>query len=204
MMMCTIPVEAQVEMYRRRFGREPRSYFDCGAATGVMVAMASRMGLQATGIDVRRYNPNHDLAYLTEPYFARGQIKICSILDAMPVRADLAYCNGTLTYMNEVTLPLALSKFSNVDMLIAIHNTTEDIVAAREMGDPIVHSEPRLIRARQWWLNAFRQNGFSVRYNNQYNCFCAVPEKMNERDRLIDDLTAKRIKVQDFTNGRLR
>ncbi len=202
MEMCTIPVEAQVKMYQDCFGRAPRSYFDCGAAIGFMVAMASKMGLRASGIDVRRYNPNHDLAFLTEPYFASGQIKIGSILDAAPVRADLAYCNGTLTYMDEVTLPLALSKFIDVDMLIAIHNTTEDIQAAREMGAPIIHSEPRLIRSKQWWLNAFRQNGFRAGYNNQHNCFCAVPEKII--DRLIGDLNVKRIKVRGFTNGRLR
>ncbi|MBD5400983.1 hypothetical protein HDR61_04570 [bacterium] len=175
MIMCTISVPDLMGIFCRRIGRYPRSFFDCGAATGVMVAMAQGYGMHARGIDVRRYTAHQPTAKFTEHLFANGHIKIESILDTAPIDADLAYCNGTLTYMNEMTLPLALSKFKNVGMLIAIHNTTEDIVAAERIGDPIVHSEPRLIRSNQWWLDVFRKNGFRAEFNAQYKCFCVRP-----------------------------
>ncbi len=181
MLMCTIPLHSQVKMYAARMGCEPRSYFDCGAAIGYMVAMADMMGLDAHGIDVRRYNPIHPLANITEPYFKNGRIKIQSILDAAPIRADLAYCNGTLTYMNQATLPLALEKFKNVGMLIAIHNTTEDIAAAQRLGDPIVHREPRLIKSTAWWMDAFNKNGFNADYDSKYQCFCVQPKRGQSR-----------------------
>lgn len=176
MLMCTLPMYALREMYAQRIGRAPKSFFDCGAAIGYMVAWADKIGMHARGIDIHRYNPKHELANITEPYFARGDIKIGSILDAAPVNADLAYCNGTLTYMNEITLPLALAKFRNVGMLIAIHNTNEDIAAAAAMGAPITHSEPRLIRPNDWWMDTFRKNGFDVDFDSKYRCFCAQPK----------------------------
>lgn len=170
-----------MSMYEQRIGKKPVSYFDCGAAIGYMVALADMMGMQARGIDIHRYNPNHKLARITEPYFANGQIQIKSILDVPPVMADLAYCNGTLTYMNEKTLPVALGKFRNVNMLIAIHNTTEDILAAQRMGAPIKHSEPRLIKPNDWWMETFDKNGFNVDYDSKYKCFCAQPKRGNCR-----------------------
>lgn len=177
MVMCTIDVPTLVNIYEQRKGTLPRSFFDCGAAIGFLVVMADKMGLRARGIDVRRYSANHPFADLTEPYFANGHIKIQSILDAPVIDADLAYCNGTLTYLNEFTLPLALRKFKNVGMLIAIHNTTEDIQAAKDMGDPIVHTEPRLIRSNQWWLDTFHKNGFDADLDMKNNCFCVCPQK---------------------------
>lgn len=173
--MCTLPIHSQIKMYIEHIGREPTSYFDCGAATGYLVAMAEIAGMQARGIDVRRYTAPQPTADFTDRLFESGQIKIESILDAAPVRADLAYCNGTLTYMNKTTLPLALSKFKNVGMLIAIHNTDEDIKAAAEMGAPIQHSGPRLIRSNQWWLDTFQKNGFNTDFDTKYGCFCAIP-----------------------------
>lgn len=173
--MCTIPIHSQIKMYVQRIGSEPRSYFDCGAATGVMVALAEMADMRASGIDVRRYTALQPSSTFTRHLFERGQIKIKSILDAAPVTADLAYCNGTLTYMNETTLPLALKKFQNVKLLIAIHNTNEDLVATAAMGDPIVHSEPRLIRSKSWWMDTFRKNGFNVDFDSKYQCFCARP-----------------------------
>ena len=62
-------------------------------------------------------------------------------------------------------------------MLIAIHNTTEDIQAAKDMGDPIVHTEPRLIRSNQWWLDTFHKNGFDADLDMKNNCFCVCPQK---------------------------
>lgn len=173
-LMCTIDVPTLVKMYIARVGAVPRSFFDCGAAVGFMVDMASRMGMRAYGIDVRSYPTVQPMGDFT-PYFTSGRIKIQSILDAAPVRADLAYCNGTLTYLNETTLPLALSKFCGVGMLIAIHNTNEDLVAANAMGDSIVHREPRLIRSNAWWMDTFVKNGFDVDMDKKYGCFCARP-----------------------------
>lgn len=181
-LMCTIPVGALVRMYKARIGRAPESFFDCGAAIGYLVAMADKMGLRARGIDVRRYTGGQERLYNINPLyrhcgemFRRGYIKIESILDAAPVTADLAYCNGTLTYMNEVTLPLVLDKFRNTKMLVAIHNTSEDVAAAKAMGDPIVHHGPRLIRSKDWWMSKFRANGFAVDWDDDNGCFCVRP-----------------------------
>ena len=173
-MMFSIPAHRLARMYKSRIGRAPESFFDCGAATGEILRQAEDIGIQANGIDIKQYQIPVRNAYL----FKSGQIQIKSILDCAPVHADLAYCNGTLTYMNEQTLPLALAKFKNVGMLIAIHNTTEDITAAREMGEQLLHSEPRLIRSNQWWLDTFKQNGFRAEINPQINAFCVIPEKI--------------------------
>ena len=134
------------------------------------------MGLDARGIDIKRYPNTHPFAATTDPLFADGHIQIKSILDIDSVTADLAYCNGTLTYMNEMTLPLALARMQNVRMLIAIHNTTEDIALAATMGYPIVYDEPRLVRSNQWWMDMFQQNGFDVDFDMKNGCFCARPQ----------------------------
>ncbi len=173
-LMCTIDMPTLVKIYTARMAATPQSFFDCGAAVGFMVDAASRMGMRARGIDVRAYPTIQPMGNFS-PYFASGRIKIESILDTAPVRADLAYCNGTLTYLNDTTLPLALSKFGGVGMLVAVHNTTEDLVAAAAMGDPIVHSEPRLIRPNAWWMDTLCKNGFDVDFDTQYGCFCARP-----------------------------
>ena len=158
--MFSIPVKNLVDVYKSYYGCAPGCFFDCGAAVGELIRQAEEQGIAATGIDIKRYPTSFPSMQKYEKYFTSGQIQIKSILDCPPVHADLAYCNGTLTYMNEQTLPLALAKFKNVGMLIAIHNTTEDIAAAREMGEQLLHSEPRLIRSNQWWLDTFKQNGF--------------------------------------------
>ncbi len=175
--MFSIPVKNLVDVYRSYYGCLPGCFFDCGAAVGELLRQAEDQGIAATGIDIKRYPTNFPTMQKYEKYFASGQIQIKSILDCAPVRADLAYCNGTLTYMNEQTLPLALAKFKNVGMLIVIHNTTEDITAAREMGEQLLHREPRLIRTRQWWIDTFLQNGFHAEINHQINAFCLVPQK---------------------------
>ncbi len=172
--MYSVPVARLAEMYAARLGKNPRSFFDCGAATGELVRQAVEMGMTARGVDIRQYPIRNQIQ---RQFFSRGQIRIKSILDCRPVQADLAYCNGTLTYMNEDTLPRALSRFKNVRMLIAIHNTTEDVVAACAMGDRLSYREPRLIRSNDWWMRAFRENGFNVDFDEKYNCFCAIPYK---------------------------
>ncbi len=172
--MYSVPVARLAEMYTARLGKGPRSFFDCGAATGELIRQATDMGLNAHGVDIRQYPA---ISHVQQQFFNRGQIKIKSILECKPIRADLAYCNGTLTYMNEQTLPLALSRFKNVRMLIAIHNTTEDVHAAAAMGDRLSYREPRLIRSNDWWMRKFRDSGFDVDYDEKYRCFCAIPIK---------------------------
>lgn len=177
-MMFSIPAYRLARMYESRIGRAPKSFFDCGAATGEILRQAEDMGIQASGIDIKQYQIPVRNAYL----FKSGQIQIRSILDCAPVKADLAYCNGTLTYMNTHTLPLALEKFKNVGMLITIHNTTEDVIAARKQGDELLYCcEPRLIKPRDWWMETFDKNGFMVDFDNEHQCFCAIPKQQKTR-----------------------
>lgn len=177
-LMFSIPAYALAHMYTTRIGHAPKSFFDCGAATGEIMRQAEDIGIQASGIDIEQYQIPVRNAYL----FRSGQIQIKSILDCAPIKADLAYCNGTLTYMDKYTLPLALEKFKNVGMLIAIHNTTEDVVAARKRGDELLYcAEPRLIQPRDWWMETLGEHGFSVDFDNKYQCFCAIPKKQKTR-----------------------
>lgn len=172
--MFSVPVHRLSSMYTARIGHRPKSFFDCGAATGEIVRLAQEFGMQAYGIDIKQYQIPVRNAYL----FKSGQIQIESILDCAPIKADLAYCNGTLTYMNEQMLPLVLEKFKNVGMLIAIHNTTEDILAARKQGDELEYCcEPRLIKPQDWWLKTFSKNGFMVDFDTENKCFCAIPKQ---------------------------
>lgn len=172
--MYSVPVARLVEMYSRRIGSRPASFFDCGAAVGELVRQADDMGIRASGIDIKKY-PLFGRHVGNEKYFVDGRIQIKSILDCAPINADLAYCNGTLTYMNVKTLPVALSRFHDVKMLIAIHNTSEDIAAAAADGWELLHGEPRLVRPKQWWMRTFAKNGFTVDYDDKYGCFCAIP-----------------------------
>ncbi len=170
--MYSVPVNKLAEMYQARLGRMPASFFDCGAAVGELVRQAARMGMDARGIDIKQYPiPKDERAQ----FFRDGRIQIKDILQCEPIRADLVYCNGTLTYMNENTLPQALNKFQDVGMLISIHNTTEDVTAAAKMGWRLTYDEPRLIRSNDWWLQTFEQHGFDVDFDAKYKCFCAVP-----------------------------
>lgn len=171
--MFSIPAYALANMYKQRLGTMPQSFFDCGAAIGELVRQADEIGMDARGIDIRQY----PLDVRHAEYFKSGRIQIKSILDCAPIKSDLAYCNGTLTYMDQKTLPLALSKFKNVGMLIAAHNTTEDIEAARAQGDDLQYcSEPRLIKSRDWWMNNFVKNGFLPDWDSKYQCFCVIPK----------------------------
>ena len=151
----------------------PKTFFDCGAATGEIVYRAQSMGMDARGIDIKQYPHQHKHL---DKLFTDGKIQIKSIMDCEPIKADLAYCNGTLTYFSEKELPSVLEKFSNTKMLIAIHNTTEDIEAAKKQGDILTTcNELRLIKPKNWWLNTFKNNGFDTNYDNALQCFCATP-----------------------------
>lgn len=157
--MYSIPVTELIKIYKSYLQKIPKSFFDCGAAVGELVYQADMLGLEATGIDIKKYPiETYKLGLKYIKYFETGKIQIKSILDyQQPITADIAYCNGTLTYLTEKTLPLALAKFKHVGMLIAIHNTIEDVIAARQMDDELLHHEPRLIKSNQWWLNTFKK-----------------------------------------------
>ncbi len=171
--MFSVPPSILAEVFTKKFGYMPKTFFDCGAATGEIVCRAKQMGMDASGIDIREYPyQNEQLARL----FAKKKIEIKSILDVPTVRADLTYCNGTLTYFTESDLPHVLQKFADTKMLIAIHNTTEDIVVARANGwNLVTANKPRLIKPRDWWLNTFDKNGFDSEYDRKLQCFCAIP-----------------------------
>ena len=181
-LMFSVPVSILADVYKSYLGKMPRSFFDCGAAIGELIRQAEEMNIRATGIDIKRY-PVEKFAFMQkyQKFFASGQIQTKSILDCDLIRADLAYCNGTLTYLTEETLPRALEKFRGVRMLTAIHNTTEDIAAARALGEDLLHNEPRLIKPNQWWIDTFRKNGYNAVLNEKYNLFCAVPQHSRVR-----------------------
>lgn len=170
--MYSIPAVGLVQLYRRYIGGRPDSLFDCGCATGEIIRQADELGICATGIDVKRYLIDDARC---QKFFDMGRIQMRSILDYDVVNSDMAYCNGTLTYLSRDALPQALEKFKRVKLLVAIHNTTEDVRSAAEMGWGLLHGAPRLIRSKRWWMETLRNNGFDVKYDTEYGCFCAMP-----------------------------
>ncbi len=172
--MFSIPPKLLATKFEQTFGYAPKSFFDCGAATGKIVMLAQELGMDARGIDIKEYPQQSDIP---RELFKTGKIQIKSILDCEPIKSDLAFCNGTLTYFSENELPHVLDKFKYVKMLCAIHNTTEDIVAARNNGDELTDpKKPRLIKPQQWWMETFDKNGFKTEYDTALQCFCAVPQ----------------------------
>ena len=190
--MFSVPPSLLAYVYYDIFGKKPRSFFDCGAAIGTIVKLAMDYGMDARGIDIKTYPPQQQSFFWLKTFgsttacstiqlqelFDNGRIEIKSILDCEPVRADIAYCNGTLTYFDEKTLPIVLSKFKNVGMLCAIHNTTEDVMAAAKMGEKLgTCNEPRTIRSKNWWIENFYKNNFDAQYNAELRTFLAFPRQ---------------------------
>lgn len=174
--MFSIPPEMLMAKFQKIFGFNPKSFFDCGAATGVIVYRAQRLGMDARGVDIKKYP--FQFSYLEE-LFESGKIQIKSILDCEPIKSDIVYCNGTLTYFTEDELPRVLDKFRPSEMLFAIHNTSEDVLAARVQGYELTTcTKPRLIRPQEWWMETFNKNGFKTKYSKLLGCFCATPEKL--------------------------
>ena len=170
--MVTMPMPTLVDIYKQEYHVAPKSFIDCGAGFGYMLWWASIMGIDAYGVEIRKY-PFVDFIY--KKYSRR--IKIANLLDSEPFNQDLAYANCVFSYMQEQDIDVAMGKFQNVKMLIAIHNTTEDIAAAKRFGTPLdMDAQNRLLRPNEWWINRFRQNGFDARFIDKYSCFCAVPK----------------------------
>ncbi len=163
----TLPVPALTDIYQDKTGEQATSFFDCGCGTGVLLHQAEEMGLRVKGIDVTAY-PIRTLEHQHQV----KNIEIVSILDyTQPIDYDIAFCNGSLTYLTEKTIPVALQKLKASRLVIAIHNTTEDEKAA---GYPLSNEpEPQLIRSQKWWLKTFRQAGFNAEYDPKSQCFLA-------------------------------
>ena len=186
--MFSVPPSMLAKEYEKKFHIKPKTFFDCGAAIGMIVHLAVDYGMDARGIDVKKYPPQQQSflrmkikdklyavpVFMLQELFDNGRIEIKSILDCEPIRADIAYCNGTLTYFDEKTLPIVLSKFQNVGMLCAIHNTTEDVMDAAKMGEKLgTCNEPRTIRSKDWWIENFYKNNFDAQYNAELRTFLA-------------------------------
>ena len=181
--MCSVPPKLLAVLYKRHYGKKPKTFFDCGAATGVVIKLAMEYSMDARGVDVRDYNKDpwyinswfgchpvwvkqrdkrkeyavSDLAKLVTD----GRIQIKSILDCKPIKADFV-----------------LAKFQNVNMLCAIHNTIEDYDAAKKMGQELgTCQELKTVKPNDWWIDKFNQNGFDAKFNHWLRCFVATPSK---------------------------
>lgn len=158
----TVPVKTLVALYHKKTGQTARSFFDCGCANGELLRQAENMGLCAKGIDIKRFPMNKS-----------KNIQITSLSDYNePIAYDIAFCNGTLTYMNEKNIDAALTKLAQARLLIAIHNTVEDDEAAGYRLSS--KTEPRLIKNRQWWVNKMTGLGFDASYDATSDCFLAL------------------------------
>ena len=167
--MYSIPANMLVGMYKARMGTAPESFFDCGAASGELLNQAEKLGMKAKGIDILKY-PG-----------AKGNVEIVHLLKYEKIiDADMAYCNGTLTYFNEENIGDALTKLGEAKMLIAIHNTAEDVEKSlKRYADDLTHGKPRLIKPQNWWMSRLTDAGFSVDYDDVCGCFCAISKRQH-------------------------
>lgn len=198
--MCSVPPKMLASVYKQHYGKKPKTFFDCGAATGVIIKLAMDYGMDAHGIDIRDYFVHFDFyhwIYSRRPVWIEqgdtrkgvakrdllklrqdGRIQIKSVLDCKPIKADLVYCNGILTYFDEDTLNTVLAKFKNAKMVCAIHNTIEDHNAAEKMGCKLgTCQELKTVKPNDWWIETFNQNGFDAVFNHWLRCFVATPQK---------------------------
>lgn len=163
----TLPMTTLTTLYQEKTGQQAKSFFDCGCGTGKLLNQAEEMGLSVKGIDVAQY-PVCTLEHQRQQH----HIETVSILDYdKPIHYDIAYCNGSLTYLDEKKVDIALHKLKSAKLLIAIHNTTEDEKSA---GYPLsTEPDSRLIRSQKWWLNKFKQTGFKAEFDHRTHCFLA-------------------------------
>lgn len=190
--MFSVPPVLLAKTFEIYFHKKPKNFFDCGAAVGVIIQLAMDCGMDAYGIDIKKYPPQQQSRFYIknqkllisypnfrlQDFYNSGRIQIKSILDCEPINTDIVYCNGVLTYFDEQTLPNVLSKFKNIGMLFAIHNTTEDIIAAKRMGETLgTCNKPRIIKPNKWWINTFNKNGFNTIYDHTLKTFIAIPRQ---------------------------
>ena len=171
--MFSIPPEILMCEYIKTFKEKPKTFFDCGAATGFIVFLAQKLGMDAQGIDIKKYPRQSDEL---EELFTNGKIQIKSILDCEPIKSDIVFCNGTFTYFTEKELSQVLNKFNKSKMIFAVHNTTEDTIAALANGNKLTScNKTRLIKSQNWWTDTFKKNGFNTKYIDYIRCFCITP-----------------------------
>lgn len=166
----TLPIKTIMGIYEKETGKKPTSFFDCGCATGELLRQAEAQGMNVMGIDVRKYPSIFKKRH--------PKIEIVSILDYQkPINYDIVFCNGTLTYLTEDNLDVALNKFKAAKMVIAIHNTIEDDEKAggSDYRSPSVN-KPRLIKSQKWWVDRFNAAGFISKYDAFTDCFIAQPK----------------------------
>jgi len=198
--MYSVPPKMLASVYKQHYGKKPKTFFDCGAAIGVIIKLAMDAGMDARGIDIRDYFANfafYNPLFSGRPFWVQqgdtrkgvaksdllklrenGRIQIKSVLDCKPIKADLVYCNGILTYFDEETLKVVLEKFKNANMVCAIHNTTEDYAAAAKMECELgTCQDLKTIGSRNWWIQTFNKNGFDAKFNHWLRCFVATPQK---------------------------
>lgn len=198
--MCSVPPKLLAVLYKKHYGKKPKTFFDCGAATGVVIKLAMDYGMDARGVDIRDYFSHfafYHWIFSGQPFEVQqgetrkgvaksdllklrqdGRIQIKSILDCKPIRADLVYCNGILTYFDDETLPSVLAKFQKTKMVCAIHNTIEDYKIAEQMGDCLGTCQTlKIVKSRDWWIKTFAENGFDAKFNHWLRCFVATPQK---------------------------
>lgn len=198
--MCSVPPKLLAVLYKKHYGKKPKTFFDCGAATGVVIKLAMEYSMDARGVDVRDYftaQTFYSPMFSGWPFWIQQgdtrkevaksdllklrqdeRIQIKSILDCKPIKADLVYCNGILTYFDEATLPSVLAKFQNTNMVCAIHNTIEDYGAAKKMGQELgTCQELKTVKSNDWWIDKFNQNGFDAKFNHWLRCFVATPQR---------------------------
>ena len=188
---CSIPPQMLADKYIQKFGVTPKTFFDCGAATGIIIKMAMDYGMDARGIDIHKYPPQPALIKMrlngtmgiyptpnTEQFIKSGRIQIKSITKIIPVTADIAFCNGSLACLAEKEVGIAISKFKNVNMVCMIDNTTEDIDAAKSMGnDLLADNATKTIRPNQWWIEKFNNNGFQTEFDHKLHSIIATKQK---------------------------
>lgn len=196
--MFTLDMNTIIELFYKYYNTYPKTFFDCGCATGHQIAMAQQYDIDACGVDIEKYPNPHDvlikksdnnvkittnfLNYFDYKYypdfFNNGKIKIKSILDCEPINADIVYCNGILTYFTLEQLKSVIYKFHNAKLIIAIHNTTNDIIQAKQQHEILLTCKKlNIVKSNRWWVLFFLRNGFYATFNKQYNCFCAIPIK---------------------------
>ncbi|MCL1902654.1 MAG: hypothetical protein FWG18_03455, partial [Alphaproteobacteria bacterium] len=201
----TIHINDLIKLYQSYMTNSapPTTFFDCGCGPGELIRQAEELGIQAKGIDVQRYPivrreevinlhavlsanvpreiADHVIRALPVDYSAQqSKIEIASIANYdKAINADLAFCNGSLTYLAENELEPALARLAGSKMLIAIHNTTEDISAAkRQKNDLLDGAKRRLIKPINWWVACFAAAGFNVEFDKTFGCFCLMPQRL--------------------------
>ena len=199
--MYSVPPILLSKLYYAYFHKKPSTFFDCGAANGAIMQMAIDCGMDAYGVDIKQYEKSNNphCLYITthrvsgkkhffnkvafpdnrlDKLFETNKIEIKSIFDCSPIKTDLAYFNGILTYFDESILPTVLTKFKNVNMICAIHNTTEDYNIALKRGNKLGTCQKlKTVRPNKWWIDTFNKNGFYAQFNKQLHCFVAIPMK---------------------------